>query len=78
MAAIGHLTGVAEVFGVRLAWLPWRAYSLSQMSTLGRKLRISVEWTWGMLFPADITHIRFARSAEHADPVIAPPARKAA
>jgi NADH dehydrogenase len=68
MAAIGHLNGVADVFGIPLwglpAWLLWRAYYLSQMPTLGRKLRIFVEWTWGMFFPADITHLRFTRSHE--------------
>ena len=68
MASIGHLKGVAEVLGVPLtglpAWLVWRAYYLSRMPTLGRKLRIFVEWTWGMFFPADITHLRFTRSRE--------------
>jgi NADH dehydrogenase len=71
MAAIGHLKGVAEIFGLRLsglpAWLLWRAYYLSQMPTLGRKLRIFVEWTWGMFFPIDITHLRFTRSQELAE-----------
>ena len=68
MAAIGHRKGVAEVFGGSIsglpAWLLWRAYYLSQMPTLRRKLRIYVEWTWGMFFPADITHLRFTRSEE--------------
>jgi NADH dehydrogenase len=68
MAAIGHRRGVAQLFGVPLsglpAWLLWRAYYLSQMPTLGRKLRIFVEWTWGMFFPTDITHLRFTRSHE--------------
>jgi NADH dehydrogenase len=68
MAAIGHRRGVADVFGVPLtglpAWLLWRAYYLSQMPTFGRKLRIFVEWTWGMLFPNDITHLRFTRSRD--------------
>lgn len=68
MASVGHLKGVAEVFGVPLtgvpAWFLWRAYYLSQMPTLGRKLRIFVEWTWGMFFPADITHLRFTRSRD--------------
>lgn len=66
MASIGHMKGVAEVFGLPLsglpAWLLWRAYYLSQMPTLGRKLRIFVEWTWGMFFPTDITHLRFPGS----------------
>ena len=68
MAAIGHRKGVANVLGLPLsgfpAWLLWRAYYLSQMPTLRRKLRIFVEWTWGMFFPNDITHLRFTRSAE--------------
>ena len=68
MATVGHLKGVATIFGVRLsglpAWLAWRAYYLSQMPTLGRKLRIFVEWSWGMFFPPDITHFRFTRSHE--------------
>jgi NADH dehydrogenase len=46
------------------AWLLWRAYYLSRMPTLGRKVRIFVEWTWGMFFPNDITHLRFTRSAD--------------
>ena len=68
MAAIGHKKGVADIFGIPLwglpAWLLWRAYYLSQMPTLGRKVRIFVEWTWGMFFPTDITHLRFTRSHE--------------
>lgn len=68
MAAIGHRNGVADVWGLPLrglpAWLLWRAYYLSQMPTLRRKLRIFVEWTWGMFFAADITHLRFTRSPE--------------
>ncbi len=73
MAAIGHRKGVADLFGIPLsglpAWLLWRAYYLSQMPTLGRKVRIFVEWTWGMFFPTDITHLRFTRSHELGDSV---------
>ena len=68
MATTGHLKGVAQLFGVRLtglpAWLLWRAYYLMQMPTLGRKVRIWVEWTWSMFFAADITHLRFTRTHE--------------
>jgi len=77
MATTGHLKGVAQVAGLRLAglpaWLLWRAYYLLQMPTLGRKLRIWVEWTWAMFFPADITHLRFTRTGEaDAEPVALP------
>ncbi len=66
MAATGHLNGVAEIFGVSFAglaaWLAWRGYYLLQLPTLGRKVRVYVEWTWGMFFAPDITHIHFTRS----------------
>ena len=66
MASVGHLKGVAAAFGIGMsglpAWLLWRAFYLSQMPTFGRKLRIFIEWTWGMFFPPDITHLRFNRS----------------
>ena len=75
MATTGHLKGVAHLGlggggarGIRLAglpaWLLWRAYYLQRMPTWGRKLRIWVEWTWGMFFPADITHLRFTRTPD--------------
>lgn len=71
MAAIGHMKGVAALPGFNLsglaAWLLWRAYYLSQMPTLGRKVRIYMEWTWGMFFPTDITHFRFTRSKDVLD-----------
>lgn len=78
MAAIGRRKGVAEVFGIPLwglpAWLLWRAYYLAQMPTFGRKVRIFVEWTWGMFFPNDITHLRFVRSQELEDSTLVAPA----
>jgi len=68
MATTGHHRGVAQVFGIRLtglpAWLLWRAYYLMRMPTLGRKVRIWVEWTWSLFFPADVTHLRFTRTTD--------------
>ena len=83
MAALGHRKGVANIFGLQLtglpAWLMWRAYYLSRMPTLGRKVRIFVEWTWGMFFPNDITNLRFSRSKELDAPSLPPiPASAAA
>jgi NADH dehydrogenase len=66
MATTGHLKGVAQVGRIGVAglpaWLLWRAYYLLRMPTLGRKVRIWVEWTWSMAFPADVTHLRFTRT----------------
>jgi NADH dehydrogenase len=71
IATIGHMKGVAQLFGINLkgfpAWLLWRALYLMRMPTLGRKLRIWVEWTWSMFFPVDITHLRFTRTGEADD-----------
>lgn len=76
MATTGHLKGVAQIGRLRFsglpAWLLWRAYYLLRMPTAGRKLRIWVEWTWAMAFAADITHLRFTRTAE-ADADATPP-----
>ena len=64
MATIGHLNGVAEVFGfIRLGgfpgWLIWRGFYLSLMPTIAKKTRIFFEWTWSMLFSPDIINLRF-------------------
>jgi NADH dehydrogenase len=82
MATTGHLKGVAQLAGLQLsglpAWLLWRGYYLLRMPTLGRKVRIWVEWTWSMFFAADITHLRFTRTvdadAAHAAPDALAPA----
>jgi NADH dehydrogenase len=68
MATTGHLKGVAQIGRLRFAglpaWLMWRAFYLLRMPTLGRKLRLWVEWTWAMVFAADITHLRFTGTHE--------------
>jgi NADH dehydrogenase len=68
MATTGHHRGVAQLFGLQLrglpAWLLWRAYYLMLMPTLGRKVRIWLEWSWSLFFAADITHLRFTRTSE--------------
>lgn len=68
MASIGHMKGVAQVYGFSFsglpAWLAWRALYLMRMPTFGRKLRLWAEWSWSMFFPTDITHLRFTRTSE--------------
>jgi len=67
MAGIGHMKDLAEIVGEPFSGLPawhvWRTYYLSQMPTLRRKLRVFVEWTWGMFFAVDIIRLRCKRSA---------------
>jgi len=68
LATIGHLNGVAHLGAIELrglpAWFLWRAFYLSQMPTFTRKLRIFVEWTWGMFFATETTHLRLTRTHE--------------
>jgi len=72
MATTGLHKGVALAWGLALtglpAWLLWRAYYLMRMPTLGRKVRIWVEWTWSLFFPVDVTHLRFTRTADVDEP----------
>src|SRR5471032_102447 len=67
MAGIGHMKDLAEIVGEPFSGLPawhvWRTYYLSQMPTLRRKLRVFVEWTWGMFFAVDIIRLRCKLSA---------------
>lgn len=65
-SAIGHNKAVAEIFGFRiagfLAWLLWRGVYLLKIPTLGRKVRLFLEWNWAMFFPPDIAHLGLART----------------
>jgi NADH:quinone reductase (non-electrogenic) len=66
LSAIGHNKAVAEIFGFRLAgfvaWLLWRGVYLLKIPTLGRKVRLFLEWNWAMFFPPDISHLGYART----------------
>jgi NADH dehydrogenase len=57
---------VAEILGIPvfgfIAWLLWRGVYLLMIPTLARKVRVFMEWNWGMLFPPDIVHLRYQRS----------------
>jgi NADH dehydrogenase len=76
LCSLGHYKGVADPFGIRIrgfpAWLLHRTYHLFYMPTLGRKVRIALDWTVALLFPRDIAQLgslehpraAFQRSAE--------------
>jgi NADH dehydrogenase len=65
LAAIGHNKAVAELFGLRItgfvAWLLWRGVYILKIPTFGRKVRVFLEWNWGMFFPPDIAHLGYTR-----------------
>jgi NADH dehydrogenase len=59
VCSLGRYKGVANVFGVKVkgfaGWFLHRSYHLLAMPTLGRKVRIAIDWTIALLFPRDIT-----------------------
>jgi NADH dehydrogenase len=58
LVPLGQRTGAAEVRGLRfsglLAWLMWRTVYLSLLPGLERKVRVSFDWLFDLLFPRDI------------------------
>jgi NADH:ubiquinone reductase (H+-translocating) len=66
LAALGHRSAVAEVFGFKLsgfvAWLLWRSIYLMKMPGLDRKLRVASDWLLDLLLPPDIVQLKFQRS----------------
>jgi NADH dehydrogenase len=75
LAAVGHNKAVAELFGVKLtgfvAWLLWRGVYLLKIPTLGRKVRLYLEWNWAMFFPPDIAHLGYVRTRRPPSPAAA-------
>ncbi len=76
LCALGRYRGVAKVLGIKLrgfpAWFLHRTYHLAQMPTVGRKVRIMLDWTVALFFRRDIAqlgslerpHEPFERAAE--------------
>jgi NADH dehydrogenase len=82
MASLGARRGVAQMPGGFiltgfLAWLMWRTYYLSRLPGIDRRLRVTFDWTLGLLFPRDIAEMRVysskARRMAAADAGMAPP-----
>lgn len=61
IAALGCRTGVAELFGIRLAgfpaWFLWRTVYLMKMPTLARKVRVAIDWTLDLIFRQEIVQL---------------------
>jgi NADH dehydrogenase len=58
LAALGHRSAVAEVFGIRfsgfIAWWMWRTIYLFKLPNLLSKLRVAIDWTLDLFFARDI------------------------
>ena len=67
LAALGCRTGVAKVFGVKLAgfpaWFLWRTVYLLKMPTWSRRIRIALDWTLDLFFHRDIVQLGVHRRA---------------
>jgi len=54
LAAIGHRTGVANVFGLNfsgfLAWWLWRTIYLLKLPRFEKKVRVALDWTLDLFF----------------------------
>jgi NADH dehydrogenase len=61
LAAIGCRTGVANVFGFKLAgfwaWWLWRTVYLFKMPGLARKVRVALDWTIDLIFSRDYVQL---------------------
>ena len=72
MGSLGRNTGFARFLKVRLhgfpAWFIRRTYYLLQMPGWSRRLRIMVDWTFGLLFRPDIVKIGLDSETACADP----------
>jgi NADH:ubiquinone reductase (H+-translocating) len=68
LAAIGHHTGVAMVFGIKfsgfIAWCFWRSVYLMKHPGFAKKLRVAVSWTLDLFFGREIEQLITLRDAE--------------
>lgn len=66
LGSLGHHSGVAEVFGMRisgfLAYILWRSFYLGKMPGLRQKLRVAFNTLTSLLFPTDLVQLRIQTS----------------
>jgi NADH:ubiquinone reductase (H+-translocating) len=59
LANIGRHAAVAEVFGFQfkgfIAWWMWRTIYLAKLPGALRRLRVTIDWTFDLIFPRDIS-----------------------
>lgn len=79
LAALGCRTGVAKVFGIRLAgfaaWFLWRTVYLMKMPGWPRRFRVALDWTLDLLFARDFVQLGVHRLAQRPPATATPSAR---
>jgi NADH dehydrogenase len=84
LAAIGHRTGVAKIFGFTFsgffAWWLWRTIYLSKLPRFEKKVRVAMNWTLDLFFRKDFVQYLTPSDAERArrPSAVEPPVRKSA
>jgi hypothetical protein len=67
MGSLGHNIGFAQMLKVRVhgfpAWFFRRTYYLLQMPGWSRRLRMMIDWTFGLLLRPDIVKVRLTSEA---------------
>ena len=70
LAALGCRTGVAKVYGFKMAgfpaWFLWRSVYLMKMPGLARKAKVALDWTLDFIFPRD--HVQLGIHRHHPPP----------
>jgi NADH dehydrogenase len=68
LAAIGHRTGVARIFGVQfsgfLAWWMWRTVYLSKLPHWEKRVHVALGWTFDLIFSKDTVQYVSFRSVD--------------
>ena len=68
LAALGCRTGVAQLFGIKLAgfpaWFLWRSFYLAKMPTLSRRIRVALDWTLDFFFSREFVQTGIHRRSD--------------
>jgi NADH:quinone reductase (non-electrogenic) len=61
VCSLGRYKGVADIFGIKVkgfkGWFLHRSYHLYAMPTIGRRVRIAVDWAIALFFPRDVAQL---------------------
>jgi NADH:ubiquinone reductase (H+-translocating) len=66
LSTVGHRSGVAEAFGIRIsgfpAWFLWRSYYLFRLPRWDKRIRVMLDWTLDFFFARDIVKLETSNS----------------
>jgi NADH dehydrogenase len=82
VASLGLHKGVAQVYGVKLtgwpAWFMHRAYHMSRIPSLNRKIRVVVDWTLALFLKREVVSLGELHQPREPFTEVTPPVRAAA